>query len=103
MGRPRKIKLIAPMVEQAPIDPLSIIHEDHIEKYGWGGSCIRAYRVSKNMTRWDLARKLHIRDSKLTSYESEKRNIGIKFAKMLGEIFKVDWHIFRKNPKEKQI
>lgn len=89
-----------PLVVPPKANPLDMIHPMHIEKYGWGGSCIKAYRISGNMTRSDLARRLHMREFKLSTYENERRELGIKFSKMLGEIFKVDWHVFRKNPTE---
>lgn len=76
--------------------PLSLIKDFHIEKYGWGGSCIKAYRISKNMNRGDLARRLKMREHKLAKYEDGEKPIGIKLAKQLSDIFSIDWHIFRK-------
>lgn len=79
-------------------DPLSLLRTHHIEKYGWSGSCIKAYRIDKGMSRNVLAAHLKIRGSTLGTYEDELRPVGIKLAKQLGEIFKVDWHVFRKQP-----
>lgn len=100
MARLKRKKILPagqPLVEKVitPYDPLSIIKEFHIKKYGWGGCCIKAFRIGRNMTIKVLAERLRYRVCRLRTYEDEKRPIGIKLAKTLGEIFKVDWHVFR--------
>jgi hypothetical protein len=87
--------LLVEKKEITPYDSLKIIKEIHLEKYGWGGCCIKAFRIGKSMTIKMLAERLRYRVHKLRTYEEEKRPIGIKLAKQLGEIFKVDWHVFR--------
>lgn len=83
--------------------PLPLIRQNHIDTWGWSGVCIKAFRITWSMSRQVLASKLHMRSSKLATYEDDKRPLGIKLAKQLAEIFEVDWHLFRSQPKDVKI
>ena len=85
--------------EDLPSIPWDIIKLKHINEYGYSGTLIRALRVKNNLTRNHLAGLLKMRRSKLQRIEETDR-IGIKLAKQLASIFKVeDWRVLRECPK----
>lgn len=97
----RKIKITnSPQPKQNPLD---LIGQHHIDKYGWSGSCIKAHRIVCNIQRHHLARLLGIREDTLSRYEDGKKTVGIKLSKELASIFKTqDWRVFRKDPRQEE-
>lgn len=75
--------------------PWEWIKEKHIEEHGYSGSLIRVLRIKNNYTRRQLAAMLKKSKYTLNKLESTDR-IGIKVAKDLAAIFKLDdWRILR--------
>lgn len=91
----RKINFSAVKIEK--IDPMTLIKDKHIEKFGYTGSVIRAHRIMRGIQMKHLSEMLRIRSSTLNRYECGEKKLGIKLAKQLAEIFKIDWRNLRKS------
>ena len=78
--------------------PWDLITEDRLIKHGYSGIVVKALRVHNNMTVRQLAERLRVRRSTIEKIENTPR-IGIKLAKELSYIFKIEnWRLLRKPP-----
>jgi DNA-binding XRE family transcriptional regulator len=76
-------------------DIWKLLNTQHINKYGYSGSLIRALRIKNNLTREHFAQQLHKKRSTVEKWENSDK-IGIKLAKDLAYFFKLkDWRILR--------
>ena len=59
-------------------------------------TCLRGARYREGMTQVELASKTGIPVRHISEMENEKRPIGAKNARLLGEILNIDPRLFRK-------
>jgi len=55
------------------------------------GGAIKAYRAREELTQKQLAKKCGLRQSHLSEMERNKRPIGLKVAKKLAKVLKIDY------------
>ncbi len=58
------------------------------------GKLLRAYRLREGMTLVELAEKVGTKYPNLSAMENDRREIGLKMAKNLGEVLKLDFKKF---------
>ena len=78
---------------------------EHIEKFGYSGTLIRALKIKSGYTKESLACLLNKRKSYIKKIENTDK-VGIKLAKELQLVFKDytdDWRIFRNRPTNEEL
>ena len=55
-------------------------------------SCLREARRKHNLTQAELAEAAKLTTATISRYETGKRRVSIKAAKVLGEVLEVNWY-----------
>lgn len=61
---------------------------------GTPGGALKGYRAREGITQKELSKKTGIRQSHISEMEKNKRNIGVKTAKILAKVLRCNYHRF---------